>query len=66
MGSRWRSLLEGDGMGHAHPERWAAPAALAMTGLLALYMLAPDHLTSLLRAYGWLRQVALLILARGV
>ena len=53
-------------MSHAHPERWAAPAALAMTGLLALYVLAPDHLASLLSAYGWLRQVALLILARGV
>ena len=51
-------------MNHAHPERWVAPVALVMTGLLALYVLAPDHLASLLRTYGWLRQVAQLIIAR--
>ncbi|MCX6026208.1 MAG: hypothetical protein NTY23_08125 [Chloroflexi bacterium] len=49
----------------ARPERWTALAALAMTGLLGFYLLAPDHLASLLRTYGWLRQVASLILARA-
>jgi len=53
-------------MSQAVPERWAAPTALAMTGLLALYVLTPDALASLIRTYGWLRQAALLILARGV
>jgi hypothetical protein len=47
------------------PRRWTSGAALLMTGALAFYLIAAGSLSSLLRTYGWLRQVALLVLGRG-
>jgi hypothetical protein len=39
--------------------------SVIMGGLLAGYMIAAGSLTSLLRSYGWLRQVAMLVLGPG-
>jgi hypothetical protein len=49
----------------APPHRWTAVAALAMTGVLAGYLLAAERLASLTGAYGWFRQFAGLIFAGG-
>ncbi len=47
------------------PRRWTYALALLMIGALAAYLVAAGSLTSLLRSYGWLRQVAVLVLGRG-
>jgi hypothetical protein len=50
---------------HAPNVRWAGPAALAVTAILGIYMLTPERLAALLRAYGWFRQVVALVFAAG-
>ncbi len=47
------------------PRRWTYALALLMIGALAAYLVAAGSLTSLLRSYGWLRQVAMLVLGSG-
>ncbi len=52
-------------MRDAPPRGWTAATALAMTGVLAGYLLAAERLASLTGAYGWFRQLAGLIFAGG-
>jgi hypothetical protein len=40
-------------------------ASLLMAGLMAGYLIAAGSLLALLRSYGWLRQVGMLLLGVG-
>ncbi len=52
-------------MMHASSRHWTIAAALWMIGVLAGYLIAAGSLATLLRSYGWLRQVAMIVFGLG-